>query len=139
MLLTIFKFQPKPTPTARAVHVYATCTYEIFNANSFATGMTDKDDCIMPCGAKVDVKTTRNTNGNLIAMNTKNVNDVDLYALVVKISDAEFIIEGFAFSSQVICDKTYKNFQDHPKLNGEGYFLHRNFLHKWIDNREWRN
>lgn len=117
---------------------FALCKY--FNIYpSFSTGMTDKDDCVMPCGAKVDVKTTRNTNGNLIAMNTKDANDVDLYALVIKISDAEFIIAGFAFSSQLISDQGYKNFQDHPSLNGEGYFLHRKDLHKWIDNREWRN
>ena len=106
---------------------------------SFVTGMTDKDDCVMPCGAKVDVKTTRNTNGNLIAMKTKHVNDVDLYVLVTKISDAEFIIEGFAFSSQLISEEGYQNHQKHPNLKGEGYFLFKQDLHKWIDNRQWKN
>lgn len=98
---------------------------------SFVTGKTDKADCIMSDGATVDVKTTDRKNGCLLVPMTKKVEDVDIYALVIKHSDSLFQIIGFRGSEKVICDYGYQYHQNHRGLSGEGYALPQSDLHKW--------
>ena len=97
---------------------------------SFITGKTDKWDCVSSDGTKVDVKTTDNQNGNLLVQGTKEIDDVDVYFLVIKISNELFNIVGYEDSKNVICDKAYQLHQNHPSLKGEGYFVHRKDLYK---------
>jgi hypothetical protein len=99
---------------------------------SFVTGKTDKDDCIMADGTTVDVKTTVYRSGHLLAPMTKKVGDVDIYALVIKLSESTFRIVGFRGSEKLISDYGYQCHKDNPKLPGEGYALPQSELHEWI-------
>ena len=96
---------------------------------SFVTGQADKADCIMADGTTVDIKTTKYSSGHLIAPMTKNVGDVDIYVLVIKISESNFRIVGFRGSGKLISDYGYQCHQDNPKFSGKGYALPQLELH----------
>jgi len=55
---------------------------------------TDKGDLLID-GLTVDVKTTDHVNGRLLAVSNKCLGVIDLFALVIKISDDYFILRGF--------------------------------------------
>jgi len=55
---------------------------------------TDKGDLLLD-GLTVDVKTTDHANGRLLAVSNKCLGVIDLFALVIKISDDYFILRGF--------------------------------------------
>ena len=55
---------------------------------------TDKGDLLID-GLTVDVKTTDHANGRLLAVSNKCLGVIDLFALVIKISDDYFMLRGF--------------------------------------------
>jgi hypothetical protein len=55
---------------------------------------TDKGDLLLD-GLTVDVKTTDHANGRLLAVSNKCLGVIDLFALVIKISDDYFMLRGF--------------------------------------------
>ena len=97
---------------------------------SFVTGKTDKADCIASDGTRVDIKTTRYKTGCLLATIDKKVEDVDVYFLVVKISDKIFHIMGYQDSKNVICDDAYNRHQNDSRFDGEGYCVYQEDLYE---------
>ena len=55
---------------------------------------TDKGDLLLD-GLTVDVKTTDHVNGRLLAVSNKCLGVIDLFALVIKLSDNNFMLRGF--------------------------------------------
>ena len=55
---------------------------------------TDKGDLLLD-GLTVDVKTTDHANGRLLAVSNKCLGVIDLFALVIKLSDDYFMLRGF--------------------------------------------
>ena len=106
---------------------FAFCKWE--NAYpSFITGKTDKADCIASDGTRVDIKATDRINGNLLVSITKKINDVDVYFLVVKISNEKFNIVGYEDSKNVICKDAYDRHQNDSRFKGEGYVVYQEDL-----------
>ena len=97
---------------------------------SFVTGKTDKADFALPSGTTVDVKTTKHKHGCLLVTIGKKVEDVDIYCLVVKITDELFNIIGWKSSKDVICKDAYNRHQRNSKFNGEGYCVYQEDLNK---------
>jgi len=55
---------------------------------------TDKGDLLLD-GLTVDVKTTDHVYGRLLAVSNKCLEVIDLFALVIKLSDNNFMLKGF--------------------------------------------
>ena len=97
---------------------------------SFIIGETDKEDCVASDGTRVDVKTTRYKTGSLLAPITKKVDDVDVYFLVVKLSEEIFNVIGWQDSKNVICEDAYDRHQNDSRFNGEGYCVYQEDLYE---------
>ena len=97
---------------------------------SFVTGKTDKADFALPSGTTVDVKTTIYKNGCLLVTIGKKVEDVDIYCLVVKITNELFNIVGWIGSKDVICEDAYNRHQGDSRFDGEGYCVYQEDLNK---------
>ena len=59
---------------------------------------------------------------------TKKINDVDVYFLVVKISNEQFNIVGYENSKNVICKDAYDRHQNDSRFKGEGYVVYQEDL-----------